>query len=800
MQISRLLVVSLAVLELGLCCISNGESLPQDGASSLGMRELLQDDGATKTLREGKFLAETLADAAGEATQATVAGTKGNNGWGGGAESGSGGWKDALWSPAKLLDAFVTSLSMILVSEIGDETFIIAALMAMRHPRSIVLAGALSALGIMTVLSTGLGLIVPNLISRKATNSAATVLYTFFGLRLLYIAWKADPKESAAKEMEEVEEKLESEENDKGRHRGIRKFFAGFCTPVFLEAFILTFLAEWGDRSQIATIALAAHKNALGVTVGATLGHVVCTSIAVHASLAASASSEHDSVDQTDPGLLWDFSFDSDEDDGPLPETPSRCLLHAFSWSSHEAGGGGINGRWYDVLAERVGDFKAMGFSDLIFPPCCKAADGPGFAPVDFYDLNSAYGTEASLRKLLAQLHAAGLGACLHVVVNRMGGLVDTSGSEQQQQQQQQMGGGGGVPGGVGPGEPGLSEWNRLTNTVDEPAVWRQGEQVGIEVQAEGGRSSVMDHGNPAVEEDCKGWLRWLRFDVGFDAWCFDLARAFDPAVAHSYCWDTSPTFAVADVWTEMRYQGGTLEYDQDGHRALLADWVKAAKGTPHMIDYTTKGILQAAVQNCEYWRLIDPHRPPLTTMQNLLTTPHPLVSLFPQGILQAAVQNCEYWRLIDPQGRPPGLIGLLPAKAVTFVDNHSTGSTQQHWPFPAWGVTLGYVYILTHPGVPCVFIDHLYEWNLKDQIQKLLAIRQRNGITSRSAIRIMACSTQLYVARTGTDVDDDRLFRGVVVKLGPSFDMHGTAPDPSWQIAMSGHDFCIWEKNTEAQ
>jgi putative Ca2+/H+ antiporter (TMEM165/GDT1 family) len=46
--------------------------------------------------------------------------------------------------------------------------------MAMRHPKSIVLSGALSALYVMTVLSTGLGRIVPNLISRKHTNSAAT--------------------------------------------------------------------------------------------------------------------------------------------------------------------------------------------------------------------------------------------------------------------------------------------------------------------------------------------------------------------------------------------------------------------------------------------------------------------------------------------------------------------------------------------------------------------------------------------------------------------------------------------------
>ncbi|XP_015572288.1 GDT1-like protein 3 [Ricinus communis] len=176
-----------------------------------------------------------------------------------------------------VFDAFIASLSMIIVSEIGDETFIIAALMAMRHPKSIVLSGALTALIVMTVLSTGLGRIVPNLISRKHTNSAATVLYAFFGLRLLYIAWRSDSKVSQKKEMEEVEEKLESGQGK----TTFRRFFSRFCTPIFLESFILTFLAEWGDRSQIATIALATHKNAIGVAVGATIGHTICTSLAV---------------------------------------------------------------------------------------------------------------------------------------------------------------------------------------------------------------------------------------------------------------------------------------------------------------------------------------------------------------------------------------------------------------------------------------------------------------------------------------------------------------------------------------
>ena len=72
------------------------------------------------------------------------------------------------------------------------------------------------------------------------------------------------------------------------------------------------------------------------------------------------------------------------------------------------------------------------------------------------------------------------------------------------------------------------------------------------------------------------------------------------------------------------------------------------------------------------------------------------------KGVLQAAVQG-ELWRMRDKDGRAPGMIGWLPEKAVTFVDNHDTGSTQRMWPFPADKVMQGYAYILTHPGIPCI-------------------------------------------------------------------------------------------------
>lgn len=43
----------------------------------------------------------------------------------------------------------------------------------------------------------------------------------------------------------------------------------------------------------------------------------------------------------------------------------------------------------------------------------------------------------------------------------------------------------------------------------------------------------------------------------------------------------------------------------------------------------------------------------------------------------QEALKKRELWRLRDAQGKPPGVVGMWPSRAVTFIDNHDTGSTQ---------------------------------------------------------------------------------------------------------------------------
>jgi putative Ca2+/H+ antiporter (TMEM165/GDT1 family) len=46
---------------------------------------------------------------------------------------------------------------------------------------------------------------------------------------------------------------------------GVRKGLQLLTSPVFAQAFVLTFLGEWGDRSQITTIAMGgAHVGKLG--------------------------------------------------------------------------------------------------------------------------------------------------------------------------------------------------------------------------------------------------------------------------------------------------------------------------------------------------------------------------------------------------------------------------------------------------------------------------------------------------------------------------------------------------------
>ena len=226
---------------------------------------------------------------------------------------------------------------MIIFSEIGDKTFLIAALMAMKHPRMQVFSAAASALVVMTVLSAFLGHAVPTLIPKRFTNLLAAILFLFFGLKMVREGYAISPNEGVSAEMREVEMELDEKEElarRNGRRRasmtpyqleagrvgsrklrsnsrlpeppasppsssssrspspsrgssilnalsGINNLCSLLLSPAWVQTFVMTFLGEWGDRSQIATIAMAAGQDYWWVTGGATTAHLLCTAAAV---------------------------------------------------------------------------------------------------------------------------------------------------------------------------------------------------------------------------------------------------------------------------------------------------------------------------------------------------------------------------------------------------------------------------------------------------------------------------------------------------------------------------------------
>lgn len=170
-----------------------------------------------------------------------------------------------------MLTAFTEGLLLITFSELGDKTFFIAVILSIHHPRRLVFAGVVAALSAMTVLSVALGQ-VASLLPKDYIHYAKIVFFIAFGLKLIYDANKMAV--SATEEVaEEAKEAVEKADLDNSQQKSV--------WSILLKSFLLTFIAEWGDRTQIATIALAASNNPIGVTLGAILGHAICAAIAV---------------------------------------------------------------------------------------------------------------------------------------------------------------------------------------------------------------------------------------------------------------------------------------------------------------------------------------------------------------------------------------------------------------------------------------------------------------------------------------------------------------------------------------
>ena len=155
-----------------------------------------------------------------------------------------------------MLSAFLISLAVVALSEMGDKTQLLALLLAAKFRKPVPI---LIAIFLATLVNHGVSAVLGQWIT---TVLSPIVLLWIVSLGFIAMAvWMLIPDELGD----------ESESINKWQKYG-----------VFSATFVLFFLAEIGDKTQIATVALAARFDSIGwVTLGTTLGIMLVNAPAV---------------------------------------------------------------------------------------------------------------------------------------------------------------------------------------------------------------------------------------------------------------------------------------------------------------------------------------------------------------------------------------------------------------------------------------------------------------------------------------------------------------------------------------
>ena len=471
-------------------------------------------------------------------------------------------------------------------------------------------------------------------------------------------------------------------------------------------------------------------------------------------------------------------------DGDPFSANFGSVMLQGFHWRSCSFGDNNDRS-WYAEVRDKVWQMRAAGVDAVWLPPPSHSVAPEGYLPQRLYDLNTPYGTKEELKALCAELKAAGIAPIADIVINHR--CADTQDENGQWRIFSNVTFPDGPPDDKAPGKIFDKSWGPWAIVKDDPNFPGEGGSDTGEVFPP---APDLDHSNERVRRELTAWLTWLKDEIGFLGWRFDYVKGYGARFVREYAERSVGLGAlnVAEFWPDASWEpDGTLSADQNPMRQRICDWLDAAGGATAAFDFTTK------------------------------------------AVLQEAVSRTQYWRLRDAQGKPPGLIGWWPQRAVTFIDNHDTGGTGQaagfeqgrmkdgtlgssvpadgsygqgHWRFPPEHRLVGYAYILTHPGIPCLFWPHAMWFDEKhvafsEEVASLVAVRRAAGVRADSDVTVFVAEDDVYAA----------LVRGAVatlaVKLGPRYDVPEgllEGGEGAWEAVASGHEYAVWSRpNNEA-
>jgi alpha-amylase len=386
------------------------------------------------------------------------------------------------------------------------------------------------------------------------------------------------------------------------------------------------------------------------------------------------------------------------------PANAPDVMLQGFYWDSYQGGTYG-NTNW-SSLKNQV-DEIAESFDLVWLPPSAKSSGGTGYHPKEWCNQTSAWGGATVLRELIKAFKDKGTRCVADIVINHRdgnNGWVDFCNEHFKL-----------ADGSTFVTKDGIKaqyddfysksrqlicnndECNKKGHTTSgnaDAGAYAYCDEYGYGGDGFYCASRDLDHSNTYLQGVIKSYLQWMKEYMGYDGWRYDLVKGYLGKYTQTYNNAAGAYMSVGEYWSG--------DYNE------VKGWINSTGNTSMAFDFPMK---YAALNN--------------------------------------ALAGNNYAGLAGGYGVPHGLCGADEMKryAVTFVDNHDT--FRDHNKFGGdW--TKANAYILSAPGIPCVFWPHWKE--CKNDIKAMIAARKKVGIHSQSKCTTEGtCGSYYKCTTTGT-------------------------------------------------
>ena len=355
-------------------------------------------------------------------------------------------------------------------------------------------------------------------------------------------------------------------------------------------------------------------------------------------------------------------------------QVPANCadvMLQGFAWDSYTASS-------WTALNTQAAEIGAS-FDMIWLPPSGNAmtAKTMGYLPVYWFNQSSSFGTQADLKTFIANLKTNNCKAIADIVINHRNGVSNWVNFPTETYSGTTY-------------TPNLS-WICNDDECKNNGYTPTGSgDTGMQY----GSARDLDHTNSAVRAEIKAYLQFMKNDMGFAGWRYDMVKGYSGSYNAEYNDAAAAYFSVGEYW------------DSYGN---ITGWIDATSKKSAAFDFPFKYACNTAFNGNTY-----------------------------AGLCYA--------------GQPSGLVGSTSYRqyAVTFVENHDTENAAGN-PSPGNNLTnnipAANAYMLASPGVPCVFFTH---WNnYKTEIQKMIAARKATGVHSQSVVTNIQTDASIYVAKS---------------------------------------------------